>query len=426
MNLFRRLLNNRVSRNASWLIGGNIINKIIAFIVGVWTARYLGPSNYGLINYALAYTAFFFSLSTLGINSIIVKEFVDEPAEEGETLGTTMVLQGISSILSVFMIGLIVFLVDFGEILTLVVSLLCSLGLVFQMMDVCKYWFQAKLLSKYCAIATIIAYIISSLYKIILLVNGAKVYWFALATSVDYLCVAIILLWIYKINRGSKLKFSGEKARKLIKNSYHYILAGLMVAIYAATDRLMLKNMIGEVEVGYYGVAISICNVWVFVLAAIIDSFYPVIMEYNKSDKAEYMKKNCQLYSIVFYASCLVSVLVVIFAEIGIKLLYGEAYLPSVNPLRITTWYVAFSYLGLARNAWVVSENNQKYLTPIYICAAIMNVFLNILLIPQFQASGAAVASLLTQISTIFIFPLFIKAMRPNVKMMVDSILLKR
>ena len=85
---------NRVTRNPCWLIGGNIVYKLIAFIVGIWTARFLGPSNYGLINYALAYTTFFFSLSSLGINSVIVKEFVDHPNEEGETMGTTLVLTG--------------------------------------------------------------------------------------------------------------------------------------------------------------------------------------------------------------------------------------------------------------------------------------------------------------------------------------------
>ena len=417
---------NRVTRNACWLIGGNIVYKLIAFIVGIWTARFLGPSNYGLINYALAYTTFFFSLSSLGINSVIVKEFVDHPNEEGETMGTTLVLQGIASLLSVVVICLIVFIVDYGETITLIVTLLCSLGLFFQMMDSLKYWFQSKLESKNCAIATTVAYIITSVYKIILLAMGANVSWFAVATSVDYFCVAIILFILYRKKGGPTLRFSKIKAKSLLKSSYHYILSGLMVSIYGATDRLMLKQMVGENSVGYYGTAISICNVWVFVLSAIIDSLNPVIMELNKIDIEKYKRKNRQLYAIVFYCSVFAGVIFTVFGEFGIKLLYGAEFLPAVNPLRIITWYTAFSYLGVARNAWIVCEGNQKYLTPLYAGAALLNVVLNFVLIPVLETSGAALASLLTQVSTVFIFPLMIKELRPNVMLMIDSILLKK
>ena len=68
--------------------------------------------------------------------------------------------------------------------------------------------------------------------------------------------------------------------------------------------------------------------------------------------------------------------------------------------MQVITWYTAFSYLGVARGAWVVCEGKQKYLTPLYIGSALVNVALNFLLIPCWGATGAAVASLLTQIST--------------------------
>ena len=97
-------MRNKVIYNAGWLIGGNIVHKLIAFIIGIWMARYLGPSDYGLITYASAYTTFFFSLATLGINSVIVKKFIDNPRQEGYTLGTTLVLQGAASLLSILMI----------------------------------------------------------------------------------------------------------------------------------------------------------------------------------------------------------------------------------------------------------------------------------------------------------------------------------
>ena len=89
------------------------------------------------------------------------------------------------------------------------------------------------------------------------------------------------------------------------------------------------------------------------------------------------------------------------------------------------TWYTAFSYLGSARNAWVVVKDRQKYLFWIYASSALANVVLNYLLIPSMGATGAAIASLAAQIFTTMIVPFFISDMRENSMLMLDAILLK-
>ena len=158
-------------------------------------------------------------------------------------------------------------------------------------------------------------------------------------------------------------------------------------------------------------------------MQAVIDSLNPAIMEDRKAMRTKaYVQKNKLLYAIVFYMSVIASVLYCVLAKPMIHILYGEAYLPTVVPLRIITWYTAFSYLGVARNAWVVCENKQKYLIWLYISAAISNVILNFILIPPLGTAGAAIASLAAQIVTVVIAPCFIKPLRPNVRMMVEAI----
>lgn len=423
--MIKRILHNRVAKNAGWIIGGKIIQMAINLVVGLITARYLGPSNYGLINYAGAYTAFFSSICTLGINSVIVKEFVDNPEKEGTVIGSTLVLRAVSSLFSALTIIGISFVIDAGEPVTQAVVALSAVGVIFQIFETFNYWFQSKLQSKITAVATLIAYIITSVYKVILLVAKRPVTYFAFATSLDYICLAILLYLSYKKYNGGKLIFSKSYGIALIKKSYHYILPGLMVAIYGQTDKIMLKHMISNEEIGYYSTAVSLCNMWCFVLGAIIDSLYPPIMEAFKRDNKEFEQKNKLLYAIVFYVSAGVSVLFTLFGGIAIKLLYGDAYLPSVAPLRIITWYTAFSYLGVARNAWIVCMDRQKYLKYIYLSAAITNVILNCIFIPLWGASGAALASLIAQVITTFVVPFFIKDMRENSIMMLKAILFK-
>lgn len=419
------ILKSKVTINAGWLIAGRIYHMLLTFFIGLLTARYLGPANYGLINYAAAYTTFFASFCTLGINSVIVKNFVDNPDEEGETIGSAIVLRTVSSLLSVIMMICITLFMDKGEVTTNIVVALCSIGVLFQVMDTLNYWFQARLQSKYAALATVISYTVVSIYKIWLLFTGRRVEWFAVSTSLDSFVVAIVLLVMYYKQNGPKFSFSVKKSKELFFSSYHFILAGLMVAIYGSTDRFMLKQMLNESEVAYYSTAVALCNTWVFVLAAIIDSMYPVILQHFGKNNGKFEQKNRQLYAIVFYMSVLASSLISVLATFIVKVLYGDAYISAADPLRIITWYTAFSYLGVARNAWMVCYNCQFYLKYLYIGAALTNVVLNVWLIPIWGASGAALASLITQISTILVFPAMIKALRPNVKLMIEAICLK-
>ena len=420
-----KIAKNGTIQNVSWLVVGRVVHMLLSFLMSLLTARYLGPGNYGLINYATAYATFFNAFCTLGINAVIVKNFIDKPDEEGETIGTTLILRLISSVLSLCTISGIVSLIDRNEPVTLIVVALYCSSLVFQIFDTFNYWFQSKLRSKYYAIATMISYTIASAYRFVLLVLGKSVEWFAIANSLDYCIVAILLFLFFKLKRGPRLSFSMKKAKELLSVSYSYILSGMMIAIYGATDKLMLKQMLDETAVGYYSLAVSISTMWTFLLSSIIDSLKPSIMRYYNENKLKYIQTNRLLYAIVFYLSLLASFGITVIAPIFISILYGEEYLSAVAPLRIVVWYVAFSYLGVARDSWVVCEGKQKYLKYIYLGSALLNVILNFILIPIIGACGASLASLLTQISTIFVFPAIIKDMRPNVKLIFDAIMLK-
>lgn len=422
--LIEKIKGNKVVKNAEWIIGGRVIQMILSLFIGIITARYLGPSNYGIINYVAAYIAFFTSLTTLGINSIIVKEFSDNPKEQGVAIWSAIILRLVSSILSIIAVMALVSIVDKGDSTIRRVALLSSLALVFQSFDTITYWFQAKLNSKVSSIATLIAYICVSIYRIILLVLNKNVFWFAAASSIDTLVIAILLFISYKRNAGPPLKFNWEKSKDLLRKSYHFILAGLIVQIYSQTDKIMIKQMMDETQVGYYSLGVSICTTWTFVLQAIIDSMYPGIVE-SYGNKKLFDHRNKQLYMLVFYISVVVSIGITFFGKYIIRILYGDAYLPTASILNVITWYTAFSFLGVARNAWLVCEGKQNYLKWMYSLAVVINIGLNYLMIPIWGASGAALASLITQIGTSIVLPYFFSEIRPNAKLMVDAIFLK-
>lgn len=232
MKKIKNIFKNKVTRNASWMIIGRIYQMSLSFVVSMLTARYLGPSNYGLINYASSFTSFFSTFCVLGINSVIVKNFIDHPNEEGKTTGSAIGVRMISSICSVVLIMVATLFLDREERTTHLVVLLLGLGAIPQVFDTLNYWFQAKLESKYAAIASAIGYTVMMGYKISLLVFQKNVVWFAAASSIEYLVVAVCLYYNYRRHGGPSLSFSWRKVKELLNSSHHFILVSLMVSIY--------------------------------------------------------------------------------------------------------------------------------------------------------------------------------------------------
>lgn len=414
-------MTNKVISNASWIIFCKIIQALLGVIITMFSARYLGPSNYGLISYAASVVAFFAPLMQLGLNSTLVKEFIDKPEYEGETLGTAFLMNVVSALVCMAGIFAFILIANPNEPVTLAVCMLYSINLIFQALEMSQYWFQSKLLSKYTSLTMLFAYIIASAYKIFLLVTQKSIYWFAVAQAIDYMIIAGILLVIYQRLGGQKFSFSLIRGREMLQQSKHYILATMMVVIFLQTDKIMLKNMIGNAATGYYSVAVDCACMTGFVFTAIISSMRPVILESKKNSVHTYEQNVSRLFSIIFYGSLAQCVCMTLLAWPIIHILYGAEYEASVNVLRLVVWYTTYSYFGGVRNVWILAEEKQRYLWIINLSGAVMNVALNFVLIPVWGIMGAAFASFVTQFFTNFILGFIMKPIRESNRLMLQG-----
>lgn len=414
--------NNKVLKNTAWLIGCRIFQAILGFIVSMLTARFLGPSKFGLINYAASIVAFATPIMKLGLDVVLVQEIVSYPDEEGKILGTGLRMNIFSAILCI--VGVISFslISDSGKIETVIICALYSLTLLAQAIEMIMYWFHAKLMSKYVSVVSLISYIIVSAYKIFLLATKQEVYLFAISYAIDYLIIGIVLRILYRRLSDQRLEYSSEIMKRLFAKGKYYIISGLMVVIYAQTDRVMLKMMMDESAVGYYSAGVTCASVASFVFAAIITSMQPVIYDAKNESDELFETRVRQLYSIIVYLALAESIVFSLFAEIIVKILYGSQYGPTIGVLRIIAWYTAFSYYGGAKDVWILAENKQKYLIWLNGAGAITNIILNYILIPIWGINGAAFASLVTQIFTNLIMGFIIKELRRNNLLLLQSL----
>jgi O-antigen/teichoic acid export membrane protein len=403
----------RVLKNASWIIGCKIIRSALVFVIGMLTARYLGPSNYGLISYAASVVAFFTPIMQLGMSATLVREFIATPERESKILGTSLVLNILSALACVVGVTIFSWVANPGETETTIVCFLYSLMLIMQASEMTQYWFQAKLMSKYPAIASLVAYVIGSAYKIYLLLTGKSIYWFAVTHTIEALVIAVMLMATYFCLGGGKLSFSFTLGREMLSRSKYYIIAGMMMVVYQQTDRIMLKMMLNEAATGFYSAAISCIGISGFVFSAILDSARPSILESRQKSQAAYEKRMMMLFSVITGVSLLQSIGMSLLAKPMIWVIYGEAYLPAVPVLRIAVWYVTFGYYGSVRNIWILAEEKQQYLWIIDLSGAVCNVLCNLMMIPIWGACGAAAASLITQVLINFVLCLSMRATRP-------------
>ena len=409
-------------KNASWIIVCRIIQSLISLVIGMISARYLGPSNYGVITYVSSVVAFALPIMQLGLNQTLVKEFVQSPEREGKILGTSLVINILSSIVSMIGSVAFVFLVNAGERETILVCILYSFTLLFQATEMTQYWFQYQLLSKYPSIATLCAYVVVSLYKIFLLVTQKSVVWFALSNVLDYFLISVILMVIYFKVGNQRLSFDWRLGREMLSRSKYYIIPSLMVMIFQHTDRIMIKLMMGEAETGFYSAAITCIGISGFVFSAVIDSMRPVILEEKEKDQARYENRVAQLYAIITFISLAQSIGMSVLAKPLVNLLYGAEYAPTAGILCVAVWYVTFSYYGSVRNVWILAEGKQRYLFGINVIGAAANVLLNLLLIPRWGGIGAAIASLITQFFTNVIIGFVFKPIRENNRLMLKGL----
>lgn len=423
--IIKKLKGNRFFSNVIWDMGGKVFQMFLTLVVGMLTARYLGPSNYGVIGETASYVSFFSVICQLGFNSTAVKEIMDNKEREGEILGTAIFFRVCTSLISTVAITCLLYVLKDGDRVIVWVAFLQSLSLVFQSFEMIHYWYQSRLETHVSVKIQSFAYIVMAVYKIALLVLGKSVEWFAFSTALEMAVVAAALIFIYGKGEGKKLTISIDAGIELLKSSYHFILSGLMVTIYSEMDKIMLGEMLSEAAVGFYTAATKVSSMWSFVLIALINSSRPVIISSRNHSQELYVKQNKRLYAAVIWIGIAAGLGITALGKWIIYFMYGEAYLPATSSLQISAWYTMFAMLGTARGIWIVCENKAKYVKYYLGIGAVINVILNYLLIPAFGPGGAAAATLITQIFTAVLAPALFKETRIYTKHVFEALILK-
>lgn len=424
----REILNNqgfqRYSINTAWVMGEKISRMFIGIFVISWIARYLGPQQFGLLNYAQSFVFLFTAISTLGLDSIVVRELVKKEDNRNKLLGSAFFLKLIGALI---LLPIIVIIVQFtsNDNYTNLLIFIIAFATIFQSFNVIDFYFQSKVISKYTAIANSVTFGISSLIKILLIIINAPLVAFALMSIFDIgiLATGLLLFYLSHVKKHDlqpdKRSFFGWEFDKktayfLLKSSWPLILSTIVITIYMRIDQVMIKEILDFQSVGQYAAATRLSEAWYFIPVAIVNSLFPAIVNAKKVSSELYIKRLQSLYTLLVWLAIAVSILISFFGDSIVMILYGNDFSQAASVLIIHIWTGIFVFLGIAFSSYLIAENWAKKAFYRTLLGAIINIILNIILIPNYGLIGAAIATLIGQLVANVIYDIFDKSLWPQ------------
>ena len=429
MKLFiTKILRNDVVRNSSWLVADKIIRLFGGLLIGALVARYLGPEQYGLMNFVSAFAAIFISFSMLGIDNLVIRELSRKNAEINKILGTAVKIRNCGSVISsILSLIFAYFLYYDNNSLFLLLLAIFMVGNILQSLDVISLWYQSRIESKYVIRNKLIAYITVSVLKVIAVAYGADIICFVVMTVVDSLLgLALLVRWA-KIKNGLdyfSLAFDKMIARKFLHEGIYLAMSNFSISIFMRMDQILLGSLVGNKEVGIYAVASLISDILYSIPLFICASSFPKITGYWDENKERYYSYNCKMcLGMVLYAyfSCLC---VYLFVDWFVRILYGAAYIESGMVAKIHSLTLLFVAIGCVRGNMLLVQHHARVLSLITILGGLCNIALNYIFIPKYGVYGAAISVLITQAVVCYGSGVFTKDLREIMKMQTRAIFL--
>ncbi|MBV6693116.1 flippase [Serratia quinivorans] len=395
--------------NMSWLLLERISLILSGIFVSIYTARYFGPEKFGLLNYMLAIIAIVVPLVQLGADNILFNRIA-----RNRNSGIRLMMASINFRRKIFLLVALPIQIwsSATQPPTLQIMMLVLLGSAyFSIQDVYKIYYDACLQSKLNTLINNIALLISIIVRVTLVSMKFPFSWFAIPYIISSALPYIIRSILFRRNKLSTTQFTNRVTRRYVSYLLHVglplAISGLSIAIYTRIDQIMLGNLIGKDAVGWYSAALTLSQCWTFIPLALITSLMPGIAECRASLEQEtYIRI---LYSLVVILSLPILFLIIYNADTIVGLLYGPPFEPAAGIIYICALTSFLSVIGVITYRSIVLFSGYKFIAIKMLFVAMVNIAMNLLLIPRYGLSGAAASTLFAEFLSSIVLNIFFR-----------------
>lgn len=386
-----------VATNVAWATTGKVVRVFTDVLVSIFVARYLGPAQYGLMNYVVSFVAIFSIIANFGLDNIEIREIAKPGSDKNTIIGTAFSLRLIFALIALVLITIVLF-ISYKDLQTTVLIAIYSLSVVLTSFNVIRNYFTAIVYNKYVVISEIIRSVFGASIKVLLLLLHAPLIFFVIALVIDFVLVAGGYVTSYNKKVGSlkDWRYNRTVAKYLINEAFPLLLSGAAIVIYQRIDQVIIKNLLNDESVGFFSVAAKFSEFILFIPMIMSQTMSPLLVKDYETDKQRYKQRGQFFVDVIVWFSVVCSILVSFFSYYLIKFTFGQQYLAAVPVLQI----IAFKTVGMALSnssgQLIIIEGKQKWAVFRNLIACVICIIGNFLLIPQYNIIGSAWATLIT------------------------------
>ncbi len=396
--------------NTGWLLFDRVLRMVIGITVGTWVAKYLGPSQFGELSYVISFIAFFQVIADLQADGIIVRDIAQERGNVAVILGTTLWLRIILGIIAWLCATLLAFLLHPSDTQLILLTFIVGGSMIFQSAETIDIWFQSQSKSKMTVLAKSVAYLFSNSIKIILLLTEAPLSAFAAVICLECAAFSLSLVTAYR-RHPTSVQWTAHmsQAKKILAQCWPFTLSGVMITAYIRIDQIMLKEILGERELGLFAAALTISNVWTVIPTTLVTSLAPFVARTMHQDIQLYKDLLVKIFRLFAGIALLGALLTSALSPWIIRLLFGPQFHGAAAILTIYVFVNIFIFQGIAQTLWVINNNVRSVTLVGTTAAAILGIISNAILIRTCGVMGAVYSIMLTQGTAVVILPCLLR-----------------
>jgi len=417
--LKNKSLKQTLFKNTVWLSVSKVITHILTAILGIFIARTLGATNYGLLGFAISFTGLFSILSELGLHFIIIRE-INQNQNAKNDLGTLLSLKLFLGFLAFFIIIGCSFFIKNIEVRPLIIifAAVTSLGSITLFFTAI---FRALQKMEYVALTELVQAIMLFIGGFLIIVLNPIVTLVAYAYLLSsLLSVLVVVIVAKRLSILPRLTLNLKVAKKYLSLSWPLALSTVFTTIYVQIDSVMMgfRGMI--TEVGWYQACNKIMNIVIIPGGIIKTVFFPAISLAYKEKKGYFQKNINIFFNTLMFLALPISIGGFLLSHDIILFIYGKNFLPSALSLKILIISIIPILFIMLTDSIFIAIRRQKIIIYTTGLTALLNIILNFILIPRYSLYGAAVA---TTISYIFYFLLSLIILKKiNIKLNIQPL----
>jgi len=394
----------RVIRNTGHLVASGVAVQLLGFVSIFYLARILGPADFGLVTFAGAVVAYFGLLTDLGVPLSGTQQIARDRTKIAEgyvtdVLGLRLLLAFISLTLLLLLVLVIPRTRDVKILLLLFgITLLPGAAIidwVFQGLEEMHYTALSRTLSKIIYVALLFA----------LVRNSDGLLRIPVLQTVAGMISALILLAVYIRRFGvGPLSFKFASWRRIFHHALPLGISMVMIQVMYSIDTVLLGFLRTDAEVGYYNAAYKIILFVISVGAVYFDAIFPLASNYYEQSLESLKRLQRHTAKLIISLACPMALGGVVLGGPIMRLFYGQRYDSGIIAFQILILAAAFIYLNMiyARGMWAC--NLQQPFVRIVTLQAVLNVVLNLVLIPRYGIAGAATSTVISEFCGLYFY----------------------